>query len=129
MWRRTGPVCAALASLALLLACASGGGGGEQAAPTTEDAAYSAPPAGSPLAQVEEGMDPTRVQSLLGEPDHQHSYPTGKSWIPFYFGSDLMRTEWRYRGEGRIVFSHNRWSGALSVIRVLYDPEETAGSE
>lgn len=129
MRRRTRLVCAALGALAFALACASGSGGGGGEAPTTEDSAYGAPPAGSELAKVEEGMDPVRVQSILGEPDHQHSYPTGKSWIPFYYGSDLTRTEWRYRGTGRVVFSHNRWSGSLKVIRVLYNPDEMAGSE
>lgn len=121
----TRTACALLGALALALACASGGGSASTAE-ATEDSPYSSPPAGSDLAEIEEGMDPTRVQSILGAPDHQHSYPTGKSWIPFYYGSDLERTEWRYRGQGRVVFSRNRWSGALKVIRVLYNPDEMA---
>lgn len=125
MRRRTRLVCAALGALALAVACASGGGSPE----ATEESPYSDPPAGSELAKVEKGMDPVRVQSILGAPDHQNTYDTGKRWIPFYYGSDLQRTEWRYRGQGRVVFSHNRWSGNLKVIRILYDPDEMTGSE
>lgn len=111
--------CALLGALVVAVACASGGGGDAPA----EEPAYASPPAESALAKIEEGMDPVRVQSILGEPDRQHTYPTGKRWIPFYYGSDLTRTEWRYRGQGRVVFSHNRWSGSLKVIRVLYEPD------
>jgi hypothetical protein len=32
-----------------------------------------------------------------------------------------------YKGKGRVVFSRNQWSGALKVIRVIYNPSE-AGS-
>ena len=28
---------------------------------------------------------------------------------------------------GRVVYSRNRYSGTLKVIRILYDPNETAG--
>ena len=52
---------------------------------------------------------------------------TGKAWIPFYFGPDATRTDWMYKGQGRVVFSRNKYSGALKVIRILYNPAE-AGS-
>jgi hypothetical protein len=29
-----------------------------------------------------------------------------------------------YKGVGRVVFSRNRYSGALKVIRLLHNPDE-----
>jgi hypothetical protein len=49
---------------------------------------------------------------------------TGKAWIPFYYGGDTYRTDWMYKGKGRVVFSRNQWSGALKVIRVMHNPNE-----
>ena len=102
-------------SVVALLACASSSGGGKAAS------------ASSPLSKVEVGMNDFQVRKILGEPDNMNVYPTGKSWIPFYFGSDTTRTDWMYKGVGRVVFSRNQYSGALKVIRVDYDPNETAG--
>lgn len=82
------------------------------------------PPAGSRLARVTAGMNESRVRKILGEPDDSNAYVTGKAWIPFYYGSDTMRTDWMYRGVGRVVFSRNRYSGGLKVIRVIYNPSE-----
>jgi len=69
-------------------------------------------------------MNESRVRKILGEPDDSNAYVTGKAWIPFYYGSDTMRTDWMYRGVGRVVFSRNRYSGGLKVIRVIYNPSE-----
>jgi len=116
--------------IAALCACASGSGG-EQAddSPRGQAAAAKgvAPPAGSPLAKVELGMNDAQVRKVLGDPDNSNSYMTGKSWIPFYYGSDTMRSDWMYKGMGRVVFSRNQYSGSLKVIRIDYNPNETAG--
>lgn len=69
-------------------------------------------------------MMDTDVRRILGEPDRSNAYMTGKSWIPFYYGSDTARSDWMYSGQGRIVFSRNQYTGALKVIKVLYDPDE-----
>lgn len=109
-----------IAALALVVGCAGGGAqtdGGDAASATP-------PPAGSALAKVEKGMNETAVRSLLGEPDESNAYMTGKGWIPFYYGPDTHRSDWMYRGQGRVVFSRNRYTGALKVIRVLYNPRE-----
>lgn len=108
-------------ALVLMLAfvgCASGGSssGGESA--------YSEPPAGSSLARVEVGMTDAQVRKILGEPDNSNAYMTGKAWIPFYYGPDTHRTDWMYKGQGRVVFSRNRWSGGLKVVNVLYSAGE-----
>ena len=97
--------------------CASSGASGA-ASPYTE-----APP-GSALAKVEMGMKETDVRKILGEPDDSNAYMTGKAWIPFYYGPDTHRTDRMYRGQGRVVFSRNRYTGGLKVINVLYNPNE-----
>ena len=113
----------------VLPACATGDGssastsGGEAAAPARAPQGVQ-PPAGHPLAKVHEGMAPSQVAEAIGPPTSEQSYQTGKAWIPFYWGSDLSRTDWKYEGQGRVVFSHNRWSGSQRVIRVDYDPAE-----
>jgi len=72
-------------------------------------------------------MTTVQVQSILGAPTNQVSYESGKRWIPWYYGSDVRRTEWSYKGLGRVVFTGgNQWGGgAGNVERVEYDPTET----
>ena len=109
-------------------ACATSGGGSADAAADSGasdyPAGYSAPPANSKLAKISLGMMETDVRRILGEPNNSNAYMTGKAWIPFYFGSDVARSDWFYSGLGRIVFSRNRYTGALKVIKVLYNPNE-----
>ena len=117
-------------AITALCACASGSGGGQaEDSPRSQAAAAKgvAPPAGSPLAKVTVGMNDTQVRKILGDPDNANSYMTGKSWIPFYYGSDTTRSDWMYKGMGRVVFSRNQYSGSLKVIRIDYNPNETAG--
>ena len=126
-----------LVSSALLLglvACASGGGSsgeGEAARPATSGSTAAAkppkgvaPPASSKLAKITVGMKPEQVKEIMGEPAAQTTYMTGKMWIPFYFGP-THQTDWKYKGQGRVVFVNNRWSGQIqTVTRVDYDPAE-----
>jgi len=105
-----------------LAGCASNGGEASGSA-----AAQQAPPAGSKLAKVAVGMNDVEVRKILGEPDSSNAYQTGKAWIPFYFGPDAARSDWVYKGQGRVVFSRNRYSGGLKVIRVIYNPAEGGG--
>ena len=80
-------------------------------------------PKSSPLSKIELGMSDTRVRKLIGDPDDSTSYQTGKAWIPFYYGTDVARTDWIFDGQGRVVFSINRYSGQFKVINVMYDPD------
>jgi hypothetical protein len=105
------------------VACASGGGGGDSTAPPAKSE-YSNAPAGSPLAKVDLGMSDAEVRKVLGDPDNSNAYMTGKAFIPFYYGPDTHRSDWMYRGKGRVVFSRNRWSGSMKVIRVMHNPNE-----
>ena len=104
----------------VMSACARKGGGGGDSYP----AGYAAAPAGSPLAAIKLGDGEHHVRKALGEPDNANAYMTGKAWIPFYFGTDVARTDWMYTGKGRIVFSRNRYTGALKVIRVMHNSDE-----
>jgi len=83
------------------------------------------PPKGSLLAKVSIGMSDTEVHNAIGGPTGTRTYPTGKQAIPFYYGPDLMRTDWKYKGQGRVIFSHDRYGANMKVIRIDYDPHET----
>lgn len=115
-----------IAVSAAWIGCAAGGGGSAPAQTSGSAAAsnYSDAPAGSALAAIELGWTDAQVRKVLGEPDNSNAYMTGKNWIPFYFGPDTHRTDWMYKGKGRVVFSRNRHSGGLKVIRVLHNPNE-----
>ena len=69
------------------------------------------------------------MRDLVGIPDDRAAYMTGKSWIPFFYGSDTSRENWFYADEGHIVFSRNRYSGQLTVIHVVADPARDANGK
>jgi outer membrane protein assembly factor BamE (lipoprotein component of BamABCDE complex) len=123
---KTGVLILVAVSLLWLTACASGGGSdaGSTSGTKAEKPEYSNAPPGSELAKIQLGMDDTEVRAILGAPSDTSSYMTGKGFIPFYYGPDTHRSDWIYKGKGRVVFSRNRWSGALKVIRVLSNPNE-----
>ena len=75
-------------------------------------------PPDSPFAKIKEGMGQKQVTEILGQPKDQEVYNTGKQWIPFYVGSDIMRTVYYYKGLGQIHFTGGR------VMEVIYDPTE-----
>ena len=79
---------------------------------------------GSKLARVTNGMSEAQVVEILGAPTSQQNYQTGKAWIPYYYGPDTGRLDYRYKGLGSVVFSRNRYSGGTKVIRVDSDPNE-----
>ena len=56
-----------------------------------------------------------------GEPTSTGRHVTGKAFIPFYFGTDVVKTEWRYKSLGRVIFSKGSFS-ASHVSAVEYDP-------
>ncbi|HYC53378.1 MAG TPA: hypothetical protein VEL28_00345 [Candidatus Binatia bacterium] len=92
-------------------------------APAAKKGATTAP-AGSALSKITRGMPHTEVERILGQPDSQRNYETGKRWIPGYgaAGQDNFRTEYIYRGVGRVTFSRNDYTGSLKVLRVDADP-------
>jgi hypothetical protein len=71
------------------------------------------PAAGSKFARLKIGMSRDEVFSLIGHPTFQGAYVTGKAWIPFYHGSDRVRWEATYNGQGRLIFSQQAgWGGS-----------------
>ena len=75
-------------------------------------------PSDSLFAKIKIGMGKKQVMDLIGFSSDMHLVKSGKQWIPFYFGSDILRFVHYYKGEGRIVFSNSR------VIKIDYDPSE-----
>lgn len=94
---------------------------------TSERVVGLAVPPGSPLVRVRPGMSKKEVRDLLGEASDENSYPTGKAFIPFYFGNDARRTSWYYKGVGRVVFADGNvfGGGGSEVVRVDHDPGES----
>jgi hypothetical protein len=60
---------------------------------------------GSKFSQLKIGMSRAEAYSIVGNPTDQGVYITGKTWIPFYFGSDRYRYEAAYKGMGRLIFA------------------------
>ena len=87
---------------------------------------YTPPPTDSKLAKVQVGMSPREVQNVMGAPDDENAYVTGKAFIPWYFGRDRTRTAYFYKNQGRVVFAGTGgWASATGkVSRVEYDPTE-----
>jgi hypothetical protein len=84
-----------------------------------------AAPASSKLSKIESNMSPEQVQEIMGSPSGQASYPSAKTFQPYNFGNDSgNRVEYKYKGEGRVVFAVPKWGGNMKVVRVDYDPNE-----
>lgn len=80
----------------------------------------------SGLDVIREGMSMQEVYALIGTPTATTTHQTGKAWIPFNFsGKDLVRTAALYKGQGRIIFSHDSYSSTTRVLEVLIDPNES----
>jgi hypothetical protein len=63
------------------------------------------PAPSSRFTKLEIGMSMRQVVDLIGPPTDQGGYITGRSFIPFYFGSDRHRFEMAYKGQGRLIFA------------------------
>ena len=118
-----------LGSGAVLTGCKSDDA---QSAPAAKPAAAkpaptkgAAAPAGSKLSKVTNDMSPEQVQEIMGAPSGQTSYPSAKTFNPYNFGGDSgNRVEYKYKGQGRVVFAVPRYGGNMKVVRVDYDPSE-----
>ncbi len=84
-----------------------------------------AAPAGHRMAKVQMNMSPQQVQEIMGAPTGEASYPSAKTFMPYNFGNDTgNRHEYKYKGDGRVVFAVPRYGGNMKVVRVDYDPTE-----
>jgi len=81
----------------------------------------------SSLSVIKKGMSLQEVNALVGEPTSTTGHITGKSFNPFYYGSDHARLIHLYQGKGRIYFSQSsRYSRHVwRVMEVEINPNET----
>lgn len=79
------------------------------------------------LSAIKKGMSLEEVYALVGDPTSTTGHITGKSFNPFYYGSDHARLIHLYQGKGRIYFSQSsRYSRHVwRVIEVEINPNET----
>jgi hypothetical protein len=85
------------------------------------------PAPGSKFSQLKIGMSAAQVLSMLGQPTDQGAHPTGKAWIPFYFGSDRYRYEVVYKGQGRLLFASGAgfgWDANTHLIWIIHSAAE-----
>ncbi len=76
------------------------------------------------FSSIRKGMSIQEVNSLLGPPTSTSSHITGKSFNPFYYGTDTARQIYLYKRQGRIFFSKNSYSNAWRVIEIERNPGE-----
>jgi hypothetical protein len=97
-----------------------------QPAPAAADSAQAASvkpiPKGHVFEKIKTDMTDAQVKQILGAPTSTHAYPSAKTFLPYYYGTEGSREGWVYKGKGQITFSRNKYNGALTVIEVLYDP-------
>ncbi len=72
------------------------------------------------LSAIKKGMSLQEVNGLIGEPTSSSSHVTGKTFNPFYYGSDHARLVFLYEGRGRILFSQR--SSYTNTWRVILNP-------
>jgi hypothetical protein len=84
------------------------------------------PVKGSRFTKLKIGMPMQQVFDLVGQPTDQGAYVTGKAFIPFYFGSDKVRWEATYKGQGRLIFSNQAGFGTGQYLTwIIYNANET----
>ncbi|MDQ6993617.1 MAG: hypothetical protein Q9M31_09080 [Mariprofundus sp.] len=76
-------------------------------------------PRGSKFSKIAVGMSQKQVMDLIGLWSDSGAHATGKAWIPFYYGSDRVRSVLYYKHQGRIVLNSRQ-----KVVEIQYDPTE-----
>ena len=91
---------------------------------TFEGEVYGNIPPGSKWAKLVIGMEQPEVERILGGTSHDvRVMPTGKAFIPFYYGTDRHRYEVVYRGQGSVSYTGGSWGGGRGVLMMInYDP-------
>ena len=83
------------------------------------------PAPGSKFTRLQIGMPMKQVTDLVGQPDDQGAYVTGKAFIPFYFGSDRHRYEMAYKGQGRLIFAGSGWDTGGHLIWIIHNKNDS----
>ncbi len=105
------------------------GTNGTTQAPSTGDAEVATQripiPSNCPFAKIKKNMGLKQVTDIIGQPNDQEAYATGKAFIPFYMGSDISQLVYYYKGLGKIYFAGGGpFGGSGRVIDIVYDPSE-----
>ncbi|WP_133063913.1 hypothetical protein [Arboricoccus pini] len=75
-------------------------------------------------------MSRRQVDSLIGQPDDETGYVTGKAFIPFSFGGDSYRTEAFDKGEGQPTYSRGSIGAEPNqLIKMEVNPAATGFSK
>jgi hypothetical protein len=83
------------------------------------------PTANSSFNRLRIGMSEDEVFDLIGPPTDHGAYVTGKAWIPFYHGSDRVRSEAVYKGQGRLIFSNQAgWGSGQYLTWIIHNANE-----
>lgn len=83
------------------------------------------PVAGSRFSRLLIGMRPAEVAQLLGAPSDYGSYEGRADDSLYHFGSDRVRYEMLYRGQGRLVFStRNAFGPGRYLTWIIHDPRD-----
>lgn len=92
---------------------------------TFEGEVYGNIPPGSKWAKLQIGMEQPEVERILGGTSNDvRTMPTGKAFIPFYYGTDRYRYEVVYRGQGSVSYTGGSWGGGRGVLMMInYDPK------
>lgn len=101
------------------------GQGALQPGPEDGQGVFQDSPSGSHFEEICIGMPLWQVTDLIGPPSDTKQIVTGKSFIPFYTGTDSVRLEAIYKGLGRITFSGR----PLAVYRIVNNTREPGYSE
>lgn len=86
---------------------------------TFDGEVYGTIPPGSKWAQLRIGMEQPEVERLLGVSHQVHAYPTGKAYIPFYYGTDRYRYEVSYPGYGSVSYTGGSWGAGRGVMMMI----------
>ena len=98
----------------------------QPAASASSSGVVGTPAPGSKFSKIQIGMHSREVMDLIGPPNDQKGYQTGKAFIPFHFGGDNYRMEYHYKGEGTLTFSGGGIGDtSLKLIRINVDPSES----
>ena len=83
----------------------------------------------SRFTQLRIGMGMKQARDLVGEPNDEGAYVTGKAFIPFYFGGDKFRYELAYKGQGRLIFAGKESGTVGNLIWVIHNANDSGYRE
>lgn len=89
-----------------------------------------APRAGSRFERLQIGMERAEVVRIAGRPTSEFSHITGKSFIPYFYGSGGAEIKMAYSGLGRLILSKSaRYSSNYHLIAIEHNAAEKGTGE